>query len=853
LTLSSTASVLVPHTQPVLLYEKGEMSLRKDLAQRHNLNEEGIEFLLGYWTDQRVPNPKIDDLLEIAVRVKVKRVVKSGLEIKLRFEAIGYDRLLDLEGTSRMVKAESDPLNLLITDYESLNLKVKRRVLSKNLLEHAQMLEKDLDKLLKDSSIPHREWMDRMATLLRLDRVEKLQWIQHQDLSQQFQLLMDYSHLLVEELKVENKILNELQSRHVYRKKRMQIQRRIQHLKETLKEVEGQRRKDEIEARLERLRVKKQMQGEAESELGLDDLAELWQENAEEYEDEEGYEEDEEDEEEELTIEERISKKPLTAEAKAEVKRVTKLQRMGGLMGPEIHNIRNFLEVVAELPWETRAQLEDVNVQKVEEALNAEHDGLDEVKERILEHLAVSELADEPQGSVLCLAGPPGVGKTSLVKVIAKALGRPFVRISLGGVQDEADIRGHRRTYVSATPGRICDALKQAKVKNPVVLLDEIDKVGLGHRGNPESALLEVLDPEQNANFRDHYLEIPLDLSEVLFICTANDLRNMSPPLKDRLECVELTGYSQSEKQKIALNHLLPTEIKKHGLQADALTLSTEIVDRIIDGYTREAGVRQLKRAIAKICRKLALDTLKMQQKAEQDMQKSEGNKQKKDKEEKNKQNVQDESVRPVWNLDSALLTKALGPIRFNRNHTQPRSEPGVANGLAWTSVGGSVLHIETAFTEGTGKMKATGSLGDVMKESVQAVFTALRVQNRDFEADIKKHDYHVHFPEGATPKDGPSAGVTLYCALYSLLSQKALRSDVALSGECTLQGRILAVGGLREKLLAAQRENMKTVILPKANQDEVLDFDDEVRGSLELVWVTEAKDALKVALAHVH
>jgi len=532
----------------------------------------------------------------------------------------------------------------------------------------------------------------------------------------------------------------------------------------------------------------------------------------------------EEEEGEPKTIEERLGALSLPIEARREVRRALKALRGGAGMGPEAHTLKGFLELVCELPWEKRAEERALSLDEVAAALDARHEGLAEVKERVLEHLAVTRLSGRPQGTVLCLSGPPGVGKTTLVREVAAALGRPFVRVSLGGVHDEADIRGHRRTYVASVPGRICDALRLAKVKNPVLLLDELDKLGEGRRGSPEAALLEVLDPEQNRAFRDHYLEIPLDLSEVLFICTVNDPRALSAPLRDRLELVELSGYTDAEKHSITRAHLLPHALSRHGLPAGALTLSGEVLTELIARYTKEAGVRQLERAVARLCRKLALRAARAPAGA----------------------------LPPTLAPAVGDLVALLGPPKHARERAVPLLAPGVVNGLAWTAVGGAVLHIEAARYKGKGALRLTGRLGEVMQESAQAALTALRVRRGEELAslhDFDALDVHVHLPDGAVPKDGPSAGVALYCVLYSLMSGRALREDVAMTGECTLQGRVLAVGGLREKLLGAQREGMRRVIMPRSNQEEVMAFEPEARGALELVWVDLVEQALAAAL----
>jgi len=486
------------------------------------------------------------------------------------------------------------------------------------------------------------------------------------------------------------------------------------------------------------------------------------------------------------------------------------------------HNvIRNYLELIAELPWSKRAELND-DLDAVAEKLDADHYGLEDVKKRILEHLAVRKMTQSDRGAILSLVGPPGTGKTSLGQSIADATSRPFVRVSLGGVRDEAEIRGHRRTYVGALPGRILAAIRKAGAKNPILLLDEIDKLGLGWMGSPEAALLEVLDPEQNHTFTDHYLEQPFDLSEVLFICTANTMEGVSAPLRDRLEMVELQGYTRHEKRAIARNHLLPEVLEHHGLTADSLVIPDESLDMVIGEYTREAGVRQLKRELTRICRAVTLEAAR----------KPEG---------KVRVKVEPED-----------LNRYLGKAKFWNEVAERTAIPGVATGLAYTPSGGDVLFVETSRMPGKGRLEITGQLGEVMKESAQAALSYVRSHADELGVDPEfreKEDLHIHVPAGAIPKDGPSAGVTMFTALTSLLARRRVRSDTAMTGEVTLRGRVLPVGGIKAKVLAARRAGLTRVILPDRNQRDLDEVPEEIRDTLELIFASDMSEVLAAAL----
>ena len=495
--------------------------------------------------------------------------------------------------------------------------------------------------------------------------------------------------------------------------------------------------------------------------------------------------------------------------------------RFKNTIGSQAENgvIRTYIETILEMPWNKRAE-DNTDINYAKEVLEADHYGLEQVKERILEFLAVRTLTQKGESPILCLVGPPGTGKTSIAKSLARSLKKPFVRISLGGVRDEAEIRGHRKTYVGAMPGRIANGIRTAGVKNPVLLLDEIDKVSTDYKGDTFSALLEVLDSEQNSKFRDHYLEVPLDLSEVTFITTANTLQTIPRPLLDRMEIIEISSYTENEKLHIAIEHLIPKQLEKHGITDEQLRFSKKAIWKIAHNYTKEAGVRQLEREIGNICRKAAKELLTT---------------------EKEKITVTDRN-----------LHKFLGKEKYSYQMANAAPEVGIVRGLAWTSVGGDTLQIEVNVMPGKGEIMLTGQLGDVMKESARAGISYIRSVSKKYaiaEDFFEKHDIHVHIPEGAVPKDGPSAGITMATAMLSAVTGKKVRADLAMTGEITLRGRVLPIGGLKEKLLAAKNARIQTVLIPKENTADVEELSSEITKGLEIIPVETMEEVLKKAL----
>ncbi|MBX3248546.1 MAG: endopeptidase La [Myxococcales bacterium] len=564
-------------------------------------------------------------------------------------------------------------------------------------------------------------------------------------------------------------------------------------------------------------RVKKEISTMVEEEMSRSQREYLLRQQLRTIKRELGEPEDDEDELEALR--EKVASLDLPTEAERAARKQLSRMRTMSSASSEYHVARTYVEWLTDLPW-TKTTLDRLDVAEVRRVLDEDHHGLDQAKRRITEYIAVRKLRHDVRGPILCFAGPPGVGKTSLARSIARATGRQFVRVSLGGVQDEAEIRGHRRTYVGALPGRIISALKKAGSRNPVMLLDEIDKLGSDTRGDPASALLEVLDPEQNDTFADHYIEVPFDLSNVMFIATGNQKDTIPGPLLDRMEVIDVPGYTSEEKEAIARSFLIPRQLEEHGLSPERLDFEDAAITRLIEEYTREAGVRRLEQQVASVCR--------------------------------------DVTVRLAGGEDvyvkasPAYVEKVLGPPRYLREELERRPQSGVTAGLAWTPAGGDVLYVEARRMPGKGQIHLTGQMGDVMKESVATAFSYVRTRAEDLglpEDFLTKIDVHVHLPQGSVPKDGPSAGVTVFAALASMLTRLKVRPDVAMTGELTLRGNVLRVGGIKEKVLAAHRAGMKRILLPKMNEPDLDEVADEVRQALDIQFVTKASEVLPLVL----
>jgi len=715
--------------------------------------------------DPHVESPTEDDLYDIGIIgniLQIMRLPKGTIKVLFEGKERGKIVKTDLEGASYRAQVEILPD---VENYDPELMALTKTVKSefKTFLKRIARSADSAEKIITGDYSPG-QIADMIAPLLTMD-IPKQQDVLS-SLDSKARLEMVYSRMLEEE---EHKKIE-------------------QKLKER---VQGQIGKTQKEYYLN-----EQMKA-IQKELGSEDT----KEELDEY-------------------DEKIKKIGMTEEGIEVVRKELKKLKMMPPTSSEANIVRNYIDWLTEIPWkqETSDNLDIDNAQKI---LDEDHYGLEKVKERIIEYIAVANMVGSLRGPIICLVGPPGVGKSSLARSIARSLDRKFVRMSLGGVRDEAEIRGHRRTYIGALPGKIVQSMKKAKTSNPVLLLDEIDKMAQSNMGDPASALLEVLDPEQNSTFMDHYLEVEYNLSDVMFICTANTRQDIPLPLIDRMEIITLSGYSEFEKEKIALKYLVPKQVKENGLTESLIEFNTEGILEVIRSYTREAGVRTLERTIAKVCRKAVTEIVK-------------------------------DKIEETILITPEQVNKYLGVKPYHYGKPAEKNEIGIVNGLAWTSVGGEVLIIEVNTMKGNGKIQLTGKLGDVMKESAQAAHSYVRSNANAlgiYTNLFTELDIHVHVPEGATPKDGPSAGVAMTCALVSALTGIPIRSDIALTGEVTLRGKILPIGGLKEKLLAAKRECIYQILIPHDNEKDLAEIADEIKEGLKITPVKHVHDAIVTLL----
>lgn len=714
--------------------------------------------------DPAIEDPKADDIFHVGTLGTVLQLLKlPDGTVKALIEGLERVKLDKVEPLDDMIEAEIT----ILPDAEEDNPELEgivRAVLSQ-FEEYVKLSKKTPPEVLVSVNQidDYTKLADTIASHLALKINDKQALLEGKSLAERFEMLLGFMDAEITMLEVENRIRNRV-------RKQMEKSQKEYYLNEQMKAIQ--------------------------KELGDDDEDEI------------------------SSYMKKIETTKLSKEAKEKaLSEVKKLKNMGP-NSAEATVVRNYLDWILDIPWKKRSKV-NKDLQYAMDVLNADHYGLDKVKERIVEFLAVQARSDKVRGPILCLVGPPGVGKTSLGKSIAKATGRSFVRASLGGMRDEAEIRGHRRTYIGSMPGKVVKGMKKAGTTNPLFLFDEIDKLGNDYRGDPSSALLEVLDPEQNATFNDHYLEVDYDLSDVMFVTTANSL-DMPRPLLDRMEIIRLSGYTEDEKIEIAKRHLIPKIFKENAVKENELTIQDDAIRGIIRYYTREAGVRNLERELSTIARKAVKEIL-----------------------------LSKEDKKPII-VDAENLAKYLGVIKYRYGEAEQKDQVGVTTGLAWTEVGGDILFIEAVDMPGKGIIKQTGKLGDVMKESIDTAYSVVRSHSRELgiEPEIfEKTDIHVHVPEGATPKDGPSAGIAMYTTLVSVLTKIPVRKDVAMTGEITLQGRVLPIGGLKEKLLSALRGGIKTVIIPKENEKDLTEIPDNVKEGLKIIPVSDVKEVLEIAL----
>lgn len=736
-------------------------------AIQEAMQKEDQQVFLVAQREVHVEDPNLQDVFEIGTIATIKQIVKLSRNM-LRVLVAGEKRarLLAFEKTDGYLNAQVEVIEEPHLE-EEVNDNPKAKNIQELFLEYAikhGKIPKDVITQIADEKT-FQGLVNQIAANVPLDYRNLQDVLEETDIDKRYEVLAF-------------KLANEME---------------VMHLKE---EIQG-KVKERIDKHQKEFILREQLKVIRE-ELGEDNMLS----DAEEFE---------------------TATKKLKASKEIKEKLMKEIQRFKSAMNSSAENgvIRTYIETMLEMPWD-KMEKDNTDISYAKQILEEEHYGLEAVKERILEFLAVRALTKKGESPILCLVGPPGTGKTSIARSLSKALKKPYTRISLGGVRDEAEIRGHRKTYVGAMPGRIANALKSAGVKNPLILLDEIDKVSNDYKGDTFSALLEVLDSEQNVKFRDHYLEVPIDLSEVLFVTTANSLQTIPRPLLDRMEVIEISSYTENEKLHIAMQHLVPKQLQKHGLTSEQLRISKGAIWKIARNYTKEAGVRQLERKIGDICRKSAREIL--------------------------------ESGKTSIHVTERNLEKYLGKEKYSYQMINETDEVGIVRGLAWTSVGGDTLQTEVNIMPGEGEILLTGQLGDVMKESARTGISYIRSVGEKYQIPedfFKKHDIHIHIPEGAVPKDGPSAGITMATAMISAITNTKVRADVAMTGEITLRGRVLPIGGLKEKLLAAKSAGVKTVLVPEKNMRDVEEISSEITRGLEILPVSYMDEVLKTALVY--
>lgn len=737
----------------------------KSIKALQDVVDNDKNIILATQKNAALEDPAPDDIYHVGTLGTILQLLKlPDGTVKVLIE--GLERVQIEKFTKNEAFMEAEAVIIPEVHEDSMELEALSRAVLSQFEEYVKLSKKTPPEVLVSVNQieDYSKLADTIASHLSLKIAEKQKLLEGKSLKERFENILGFMDAEVTLLEVENKIKTRV-------KKQMEKSQKEYYLNEQMKAIQKEL-------------------GDGDEDAEISDYMK------------------------------KIEKTKLSKEAKEKaLAEVKKLKNMSA-MSSEATVVRNYLDWMLDIPWKKRSKV-NKDLSKAMAILEKDHYGLDKVKERILEYLAVQSRADKVKGPILCLVGPPGVGKTSLGKSIARATGRSFVRASLGGMRDEAEIRGHRRTYIGSMPGKIIKGMKKAATSNPLFLLDEIDKLGNDYRGDPSSALLEVLDPEQNSSFNDHYLEVDYDLSDVMFVTTANSL-DMPRPLLDRMEIIRLSGYTEDEKIEIAKRHLIPKIFKENAVKGSELEITDEAVRDIIRYYTREAGVRNLERELSMIARK-----------AVKEIMLSKGKEKK-------------------ITVDGKNLSKYLGVIKYRYGEAEEKDHVGVTTGLAWTEVGGDILFIEAVDMPGKGKITQTGKLGDVMKESIETAYSVVRSHSADLgicPEVFDKIDIHVHVPEGATPKDGPSAGIAMYTTLVSVLTKIPVRKDVAMTGEITLQGRVLPIGGLKEKLLSALRGGIKTVIIPKENEKDLAEIPENVKTGMKIIPVSEVGEVIKIAL----